>query len=227
MIRKTRWSFDEMVNAIKNSITVSDILKKIGLKVCAGNYDTVRKFIRSNNIDSSHIIGKRCGRGGCGKKFENDIKEILIENSNYGRKYLKKRLIESGLLKNECHECELKNEWNGKPITMVLDHINGINNDNRIENLRLLCPNCNSQQDTFCRGKYKKAERLCKCGNKMHYQSKMCLTCRGLSIRRANRPSKEKLEKLINSMSWVSIGKKYNVSDNSIRKWAKQYGIIK
>jgi Zn finger protein HypA/HybF involved in hydrogenase expression len=75
---------------------------------------------------------------------------VLVENLNYGRCHLKRRLISLGLLNYYCAnpECGLT-EWLGKPISLQLDHINGVNNDNRLENLRLLCPNCHSQTDTY------------------------------------------------------------------------------
>lgn len=80
---------------------------------------------------------------------------MLVENSKTNRGSLKKRLIKAGLLKTECYECKLGTVWNGKNLVLVIDHINGVHNDNRIENLRLLCPNCNSQTETFS-GKNKK-----------------------------------------------------------------------
>lgn len=66
------------------------------------------------------------------------------------RHNVKKRVIKKGLLTNECQACGLKPEWNGKVLVLQIDHINGVNNDHRLENLRLLCPNCHSQTDTFC-----------------------------------------------------------------------------
>lgn len=66
------------------------------------------------------------------------------------RHHLKKKILKNKLLANECQICKQPPEWNGKILVLQLDHINGINNDNRIENLRLLCPNCHSQTDTFC-----------------------------------------------------------------------------
>lgn len=77
------------------------------------------------------------------------LQEILIEGSSYNRGNLKKRLIDANLLSLSCSGCGGAPSWQGKPLTLVLDHINGVHNDHRIENLRLLCPNCNSQTATF------------------------------------------------------------------------------
>lgn len=77
------------------------------------------------------------------------LKDILIENSSYNRGHLKKRLIKEGILENKCILCKLPPTWEDKDLIMVIDHTNGIKDDNRLENLRLLCPNCNSQTSTF------------------------------------------------------------------------------
>ena len=78
------------------------------------------------------------------------LEDVLVENSEYQQSHLKRRLLASGILKNECATCGQGPEWMGRPLVMVLDHVNGIPNDNRIDNLRLLCPNCNSQTATYC-----------------------------------------------------------------------------
>jgi 5-methylcytosine-specific restriction endonuclease McrA len=75
--------------------------------------------------------------------------EIYVENSKFQRGHLKKRILESGLIPYECLECGLKGEWNCKKLVLRLDHINGVNNDHRDNNLRFLCPNCDSQQPTY------------------------------------------------------------------------------
>ena len=78
------------------------------------------------------------------------LEEILIENSSYtNRTRLKIRLLKEHLIEYKCAICGNKGEWNNQPLTLQLDHINGINNDNRIENLRFLCPNCHSQTETY------------------------------------------------------------------------------
>lgn len=75
--------------------------------------------------------------------------DILVENSTYARHSLKKRIIEEGIIVYKCHICNLPPLWNGEPMTLILDHINGINNDNRLINLRFVCSNCDSQLDTY------------------------------------------------------------------------------
>lgn len=167
--------------------------------------------------------------------------EILTINSRCTRHNLKNRLLSEGLLKNECSECSLSEKWNGKEIKMVLDHINGVNNDNRIENLRMLCPNCNSQQSTFCRWqgsfiksrhpdeflKHEESKRnKCSCGEGIFRTSSMCNKCKGIKMRKTDRPTKEELEGMIKTMTWVDIGKRHGVSDSTVRKWAKNYGLI-
>jgi hypothetical protein len=76
--------------------------------------------------------------------------DILIENSSYSRASLKDRLYKEGLKKRECELCGQGEEWVGKKMSLILDHINGVNNDNRIENIRIVCPNCNATLDTHC-----------------------------------------------------------------------------
>ena len=77
--------------------------------------------------------------------------EILVEDSPHkDTTSLKKRLIKEGLLENRCSVCGINDKWNGNPLVLHLDHINGKNNDNRLHNLRMLCPNCHSQTGTYC-----------------------------------------------------------------------------
>jgi len=81
------------------------------------------------------------------KSFPNEM--VFVENSTYPRQGIKKRLIKGNMIPYKCDECGIDDNWNDKKLVLQLDHINGINNDNRIENLRFLCPNCHTQQDTY------------------------------------------------------------------------------
>lgn len=77
------------------------------------------------------------------------LENVLVENSTYARHHIKRRILENNLIEYKCQCCGLGPEWMGKPMPLILDHINGINNDNRLENLRFVCSNCDSQLDTY------------------------------------------------------------------------------
>jgi len=155
------------------------------------------------------------------------LEERLCENSTYSRKQLKKRLIASGILKNVCAECGQLPEWNGKPLVLRLDHINGVNDDNRIENLRILCPHCDSQTSTFCGRNKKTVERVqhhCECGAPIYACSKRCRSCqnrRRHQPTKINWPSTPELLRMIEDTNYVQCGKTLGVSDNAVRKHLK------
>lgn len=75
--------------------------------------------------------------------------DVFVENSDYARHHIKKRVIEQNMIPYQCSICSIGPEWNNKPMTLILDHANGINNDNRITNLRFVCSNCDSQLPTY------------------------------------------------------------------------------
>jgi hypothetical protein len=102
------------------------------------------------NIDISHWTGKGHLKGKTHEWNKSiPLEEILVENSTYNcNLVLKKKLVKSGLLTYKCCECEIQT-WRNQPISLQLEHKNGRNNDNRIENLCFLCPNCHSQTTTF------------------------------------------------------------------------------
>ena len=75
--------------------------------------------------------------------------EVFVENSDYARHNLKARILKQNLIEHRCACCGIGPEWNGKPMPLILDHINGVHNDNRLENLRFVCSNCDSQLDTY------------------------------------------------------------------------------
>src|SRR5678815_3571460 len=92
------------------------------------------------------------------------LEEILIPNSTYQSNKLRKRLIKDGIKKPQCARC-WRVFWEGKDIPLELNHINGDNADNRIENVELICPNCHALTDNY-RGK-----NWGKASNKHHYSS--------------------------------------------------------
>lgn len=146
-------SLEDLKETVKASKTLSDILKSFGLSTASANYVSLKTRLKQDNIDYSHIkLGLNSNKNRNMfwlKELIIPLSEILIEESTYSRCHLKERLFKEGLLLNKCYICGLLPEWNNKILSLQLDHINGIGNDNRIENLRILCPNCHSQTDNF------------------------------------------------------------------------------
>lgn len=123
-------------------------MRKLGLKTSGGSStDILKKRISELDISISHF-NKNHNNTILRPKYT--MKEILIENSPYSNiRSLKNRLIKENYLEYKCEKCGNKGEWLGKKLTLQLDHINGKNNDHRIENLRFLCPNCHAQTSTY------------------------------------------------------------------------------
>ena len=205
---------------VKNSSSLSEILKHFGLISKGGNYKTLKERLKYDNIDFQHIkLGQDSNKGRRFLKDKIPIKDVLIKNSTYNRGSLKKRLIKEGLLEYKCAKCGLTDNWQCEKLVLVLDHINGVPDDNRLINLRFLCPNCNSQTKTFA-GRNAKTRYYCKCGREKRKHSQMCMTCRAKHRRKIkNRPPKKQLLREIRETNYSAVGRKYDVSDNTIRKW--------
>ena len=141
-------SLKELQQLVIESTTIAELMRKLGYTANRGNsFDGLKKYLTENNIDISHFKGKSHGSS---KTEKYSLEQILVENSTYSNMTrLKERVLKANLLEYKCSECGIS-EWNNKHLVLQLDHINGNNRDNRIENLRLLCPNCHSQTETFC-----------------------------------------------------------------------------
>lgn len=116
------------------------------IKPIANQYRLLRERAKKYNIDISHFEIQKS----IGKRSEIPLDEILNGlHPTYNRTLLKKRLYEAGLKKRKCELCGQDEMWHGKKISLILDHINGIRDDNRLSNLQIVCPNCNAALDTF------------------------------------------------------------------------------
>lgn len=148
---KSHYEKNNLENYVKNANSYAGCLKIMGLSNRPGNYDTLKKYIKIYEIDISHFYSDPLGGL---EKYRNFSKismdKILIENSTFSRNSLKKRLYEEGYKERKCEKCGQDENWRGEKISLILDHVNGINDDNRIENLRILCPNCNATLETHC-----------------------------------------------------------------------------
>jgi hypothetical protein len=151
IIMKNKLTKDYLIKIVNESLSIADVCRALNLVPVGGNYRTINVKLKLWNINTSHFTGRAWNTGDKFKAFGNvtPLSEILIENSTYTNTgNLKKKLIDEGYKKDCCEECSL-DTWNGKKLMIELHHENGINSDHRIENLKMLCPNCHSQTKSY------------------------------------------------------------------------------
>ncbi len=148
---KDGWPAEAFARAVAESTSIAGVLRSLGVTFSGWNYRRVHLQVARDRLDTSHWLGQGHRRGASRPMKEGvPLEAILVERSTYSNTaHLKRRLIASGLLRNVCYECGIT-EWRGKRLALQLDHVNGIGEDHRLENLRLLCPNCHSQTTTYC-----------------------------------------------------------------------------
>lgn len=157
MPRKRSWTDEELIIAVGESKSYRSVLIKLGLVPAGGNYVQITHRINDLNLATEHFTGKGWNTGWV---FDprvpvQPLVSLLIKNSRTQSNTLKRRLFAAGLKQPECELCGWKQMSEDGRIPVELDHINGDRYDNRIQNLRVLCPNCHSLQPTH-RGKNKK-----------------------------------------------------------------------
>jgi len=138
----------EFKDLILRNTTYSGCLRELGLST-AGSASRVvlKKRIDELKCDISHFNQYLATQKP--RRKTKELSEVLIENSTYANvRSLKNRLLKEKLLEYKCNSCQLI-EWLGQPISLQLHHKNGVSNDNRIENLEFLCPNCHSITNTY------------------------------------------------------------------------------
>jgi hypothetical protein len=225
--------------AIGQSLSYAAALRKLGLTPTGGNHKVLRHWVEDVwKISTDHFDADAARLVGL-KNRPVDLTEVMVEGSAYSRASLKRRLFAEGYKERRCEMCGQGELWRGERLALVLDHINGVPNDHRLENLRVLCPNCAATLPTHCGRKNRRpiSPRTClRCRKpfvpndaRQRYCSRYCgvrWDRRGrplLGSRRAERPPYEQLVAEIEAGGYCAVGRKYGVSDNAIRKWVLAY----
>lgn len=171
-----------------------------------------------------------------GRHQATPLDEVLVAGSTFSRVHLKKRLYAEGLKQPICELCGQGELWRGRRLSLILDHVNGVRDDHRLENLRIVCPNCAATLKTHCGRNVRQARRCATCGGPFRptgpaqrHCSHSCGARSAASMaayerqRLVARPPYEQLLAEIEATSWRAVGRKYGVSDNAIRKWVRAY----
>jgi 5-methylcytosine-specific restriction endonuclease McrA len=232
-------SSEDFQKLLDESSSAVEVLKKLGFNGYNGNHRTVKQRMFSGEFDLTLFEeNKKADESSRSSRlrFLNRLgtHDVFKEKSNYNRSQLKKRMVEECGVEYKCVECGVSDSYNNKPISLQLDHINGVSDDNRLENLRFLCPNCHSQTETFC-GKHKVQKNFCKCGKQIHRKSNMCRSCgskHGFSKLREfktkiNWPATELLKEWLWREPTVKIAKQLGLSDKAVEKHILKLGLTK
>lgn len=251
MVKKRTYTEEEFISAVTAAFSIRQVLITLGLKPAGGNYALAKRRMKRLNLDTSHFTGQGHLKG----KTHNwsprkPLIELLVENSTYTTGSLKRRLIKEGIKESKCEWCNIT-EWRGIDVSLELDHINGISDDHRLENLRILCPNCHSQTPTYRGRNIGKGESMptgraaclkntcgdktpivgsnpisptkCICGATIHKNSAKCRTCSYKMLTKIAWPPTQILEQLVRESSYVAVGQTLNVSDTAVRNRIKNH----
>lgn len=250
MAKETNWdnvsyTKEKFIEAWNSSGSKREVLTKLGLNNSGTATTTINKRAEELGLTAEHLIYARGGRRQAYTFEEVFIKDSPVVNGGVG---LRKKLVAKGIKEDKCESCGLS-EWMSKPIPLSLEHVNGDNRDNRIENLQILCLNCHGQTPTWCgKNKVRKTSNgfypgennkihYCECGNtKSDGKAKRCRDCHFKGSYRgngsqafANAPVSERypeiyiLMKEVEETSLEAVGRKYGVSGNAVKAFIKRW----
>lgn len=158
--------------------------------------------------------------------------KALTKDSTFTRSHLKTKILKYKLLSHECAICKIGPEWNGKTLTLQVDHINGINTDHRLENLRFLCPNCHSQTPTYAgaNANNRKEAETFRCTQCDNYRSRvsesgLCIRCKSTSDKLIW-PDDTVLQEMLRESNINQVAKKLGVSYPGLKKRLQKHKLI-
>lgn len=219
-----KYSDNEFREIVLQSSSYKDCLQNLGYASNSGSStNKLKQKIEALQIDTSHFTSNA--------PIARSVENIFIENSTASQKVLRQWYLKGQYSPYKCAICGQEPFWNGKELTLILDHINGYNKDDRLENLRWVCPNCNYQLETTNGKNINHGNHIINtcvdCGKIISSKAMRCSKCE-YQHRTSNEVqgiTREELKILIRTMPFTKIGEKYLVSDNAVRKWCDKYNL--
>lgn len=149
--RRGGWTDADLEHAVAGNITVSGVLRELGYAPSGGSHRFITAHIRRLGLDTSHFLGQRWARGTHRPHPKAvPLESLLVDGTHVGGSKLRRRLVAAGLKTDRCEDCGLTS-WQGQPLRLEVHHVNGVHTDNRLENLRILCPNCHAVAEAVLR----------------------------------------------------------------------------
>lgn len=207
---------------VRNNHSFSAVLRVMGQSPHSASILKLKDLIAKYGIDCSHFAGSCFAMVQMMKAKKKPLSDFLVEHSTGSRVHIKTRLFEENRLENKCAVCHRDSVWEGKSLVLILDHINGINDDYRIENLRLVCPNCASQLKTHAgknRNGGKKIEKRCPGCGKLVTRHKTSGWCKKCLPRKKRTPDFIVVKKLVDDIGIQATANEYKCSKNTIYRW--------
>lgn len=234
------WDHEKLSGAVASSSSKREVLERLGLRPAGGNYASLDRAMRAYSLDPD-ILSDR-GRAAIREHARALSSRLRTADSEYfttgviarNNSRTRDRLIRLGR-EYSCAMCGMGPEWQGTPLTLQVDHINGVRTDHRLENLRFLCPNCHSQTETFC-GRLNVLARCFTCSGAIEPSRKRCPHCKGPARERSApvpRPYREiiawpadhQLVEQVRATSVLAVSRVLGVSDVAIRKRLQSRGL--
>ena len=219
-----KYSDEEFARAVQQSFSYKECLKNLGYTSnSSSSTNRLKKKIEKLCIDVSHFTSSI--------PITRSEENIFVKDSTASQRVLRDWYKKGKYTEYKCAICGQEPFWNGKELTLILDHINGFNTDDRLENLRWICPNCNYQLDTTNGKNINHGKRIINtcvdCGKTISNKAVRCLDCerRHRTSSNVKGITREELKSLIRTTPFTKIGKKYGVSDNAVRKWCDKYDL--
>jgi Zn finger protein HypA/HybF involved in hydrogenase expression len=229
-VSKRKWTNQDLLDAVNSSENITEVMKKLRINHSSNNANTIKKYIENLNLSLTHWKNElKTTRA----EFETPNEKVFCENSTFTKSHLREKIIKYNLIEYKCSICNMLPVWNDQILTLQVDHVNGINNDHRLVNLRFLCPNCHSQTNNYAgantvnRKKQDKNKYIC--SNCFSYKSKvsksgLCNKCFS-SKDKYLWPEKDFFIESLKTKSPFQIAKELKVSATSLYKRLKKLNI--